>query len=236
MFTPKFLLSGDFLRFEPLLLERFHTHIRYAAKDLILDLFNDRSKYCYYILQGSAAYTLRHSNGDEKLSTFRGKGTIFPLYFSFESTNMDYFLEVTAVTDIELLQIPKVAFRALMEEYPAIPFAMIDAYARYTALLNYDIASQVFDSVKVKICSFLWTTAFSDQHSAGLPITLTHEEIGRAVGVTRANVSRILSELRSEKIISTTRHSIRILDKDRLFQSCSCILSVPASLTSDGHD
>lgn len=223
MRAPEFVLEHDFLEFEPMLLECFPNRKYFRPKELILNLFSERSRYYYYVISGMAAYTLRHIDGRNKLSTYRGEGTIFPLYFSFRRTNMDSFLEVTAVTDTELLVIPRDDIENLIQKNKGFATAMIDAYAKYTTLLNYEVAMQVFESVRVRICSFIYISCFRNGNSSPV-LHITHEDLALAAGVTRANASRVIGDLRSEGIISTERNSICVLDQERLLQASSAIL------------
>jgi len=225
MLSPNYLLAGDFLKFESIFLERFPERKTFAANEIIIDLPDDRSKVCYYVLHGTAVYTLLHENGGAKLSTMRGVGTIFPLYYTYQATTMERNLEVTALTTMETIVIPKEELHKLMLEIPEIAIAMIDTYGKYATILLYDNASQFFDSVKTKVSSFIYLQCYGN--NANLPsFNMTHEQISKATGVSRANVSRTISELRRDGIISTEHNCIYVQDKDALMEYCSYMASL----------
>ena len=50
-------------------------------------------------------------------------------------------------------------------------------------------------------------------------ITLTHEQIARYIGSAREAVSRMLKYFANEGIVSLSRNSIQVLDKQRLRKS-----------------
>lgn len=227
MLSPNYLLAGDFLEFESIFLERFPQRKSFAANEIIIDLPDDRSKVCYYVLRGTAVYTLLHENGGAKLSTMRGVGTIFPLYYTYQSTTMERNLEVTALTAVETIVIPKEELRKLLLEIPEIAIAIIDAYGKYATILLYDNASQFFDSVKIKVCSFIYLQCYGN--NANVPsFNMTHEQISKMTGVSRANVSRTISELRRDGVITTGHDRISVRDKDALMEYCSYMASLGA--------
>lgn len=109
MLTPSYLLSGDFFKYEELFKETFPQLIKFKKGEIIFRLSDDRSQHCYYVLDGVAIFTLEHESGREKGSTFRGKGSVFPLYYTFNKTALEGCLEVRAFTDMTVLKISKKA-------------------------------------------------------------------------------------------------------------------------------
>lgn len=182
---------------------------------------DDRSRTCYYVLEGIASWVLRHENGGSKILSLRGPGTIVPLYYTYSSTAMEGTQEGIALSDMKLLCIPRQALRDLMLEVPHIAIAMCDAYVKYTTLLQYDVSSQVFDPANVRICSYLYIQYLS----MGSAVNMTHEEIGEATGVTRATTSKVLSALAKDGIISTGRNRLTIIAVERLLEHCSYMTS-----------
>ena len=217
MIMTSFLLSGEFSKFESLFLEKFHTIRHIKAGETIIAPNDDRSKNCYYVLEGIAAYIIIHEKGSVKTSSLRGPGTIFPLYYTHESTHMEKVLDVVARTDMTLIDIPKSELRQLIMEQPELSLALCDAWGKYATLLLYDVSSQLFDSASVRVCSFLYIQFLT----YGSHLQVSHEKIGEATNVTRATVTKILNNLAKAKIISTGRNKLSILDVEQLRQYCS---------------
>lgn len=165
-----------------------------------------------------------HESGRLKVSTFRGDGTIFPLYVNYSETIMEKVLEVQAFTDITVLEIPKYRIHNLMMENPDFAMAMNGAYSKYTTLLLYDLTSQLFDNALVKTCSFLHIYISYMQPAVPSVIELTQEEIGDIIGLTRPNVSRALNVLKKDGIIETDRGLIRVTDHERLKTYCAGLM------------
>ncbi|MCH1927131.1 helix-turn-helix domain-containing protein, partial [Shewanella sp. C31] len=63
---------------------------------------------------------------------------------------------------------------------------------------------------------FLADTPASYRDEKGLYVTLSHEEIADATASTRESVSKILSDLRQEGLISTAYRKVYLLDLQAL--------------------
>lgn len=226
MLSPNFILKDDFLSFEKDFLERFRSVRQVNAGEVILGCGEDRSQLCFYVLSGLFACVIRHESGGIKVSTLRGRGTIFPLYYRYPSTSMEQGLEVVALEQARLLQIPKDALLAYMMEKPECAVAMLDVYGKYTTFLLYDATSQLFDSIRSKVCSFLYLQTPPETPDAVL--TMSQDEIGAATGVSRANVSRIINELKREHVLSADRRKLVIHARDHLLRYCSYLAGLDA--------
>jgi CRP/FNR family transcriptional regulator len=151
----------------------------------------------------------------------RGQGTIFPLYYSFRSTSLDQVLQVIALTDSELIVIPKDELLDLMLEMPFIAIAMLDAYGKFASYLDYVLVSRLYDSVRIRVCGFLLLHSNGDS-----TIKLTHDQIAKAVGSSRAKVSEVISELKKESLIEARRGCIKVLDLEELSRRSSYIARI----------
>lgn len=69
---------------------------------------------------------------------------------------------------------------------------------------------------------FEQNTALSEQVVTwGMRIELTQDELAELLGLSRVQLTRGLSALRQQRIISTSRGAIRVLDLPRLLSLCS---------------
>jgi len=211
--TPTYLISGDFLEFEELFEKTFPHMIHFKKGDTIFRLTDDRSQYCYYILRGIATFTLHHESGREKGTTFRGKGSIFPLYYTFEKTTLESYLEVIAFTEMTVFKIDKPSLQKLMTDNPAIALRMCDAWGRYASSLLFITADQVFETAESRISNFLYICCNSPELCRNNIIHMTHAEIGMVTGLTREQISRTLGSLKKKGIVDMNRGRIQILSK-----------------------
>ncbi|WP_373880323.1 helix-turn-helix domain-containing protein [Martelella alba] len=89
--------------------------------------------------------------------------------------------------------------------------------------LIFDSINQSYNSAFVRVCNFLYL--YSEyMNNAGNPfcdINLTHEEISNVVAVSRVQVSYIISKLKKELVISSSRGRLRVENKALLGKYCS---------------
>lgn len=224
MVYPSYMLSNEFTSYEDLFLKRFH-HVETIHKDtIILSQEDDRSRECFYILEGTAIFTLQHENGKQRITTFRGKGTIFPLYYAYKSTSVERISEFKALTDMKMIRMDKSDLVNLMKEYPDLFVAMCNAWGDYALALYMYTIDEGFETAYTRVCNFLYFCLLTPELSDGRTIPITHEKIAKSCGLSRENVSRVISRLVSEKIAETIRGGIKILDEDRILKACSYVI------------
>lgn len=210
MIRPNIRLEKEFQQFETLFIDRFPIRRRVNKGQVIYGPMDDRSGKCFYILSGQVSCTFIDDAGNERISTIRGEGTIFPLYYTFNATTIERTLEFIADETTVLIEIPKNDLVTLMEEMPAVALAMMDAYGEYTTYLIYGTEMQ-HSPLQQKVCSFLAL------HGGDYGVVrATHEQIAKSVGSTRENVTRILSKLQKQGIVSLSRGAVIVENPDKL--------------------
>jgi CRP/FNR family transcriptional regulator len=127
--------------------------------------------------------------------------------------SIQFDITVTAETDTEVLVIPSEIYRAIMEVSAPL--------ANYT---NEVMASR-FSDVMWLIDQIMWKSfdrrlAYFLLNEANIQGTntlkITHETIGNHLGNPREVVTRMLNYFESEKLVSLSRGTIKIIDEDRL--------------------
>ena len=217
MCQPTYLLANEFKEFEKEFLETCLIRKR-IEKGTIIYHQDDRRNFSYYIISGVAAFFIGHESGKDKLTTFRGEGTIFPLYYVNSRYNMENHLIVKAITDMEVIMIPKNQLKNMMLLNPRMAVAMSETYCKYCSILLYDLEGQLFETYVSRTCNFLYIYS---KYMKNLHVRLNHEEIAQATGITRANVSRVISRLKKDEVIRNTREGFEIMDEDALLAMCS---------------
>lgn len=222
MLMPTYLLAGEFSDFEDIIREVPGDIIHFSKGEAIIPLGAVRP-YCYYVVEGLAVFSIVHESGRNKNCTFRGKGTIFPLYYSYDSTIMEQYLDVRAFTDVTLIRLTRTQIYSLMTKHAHFAIAMCDCYCKYATILQYDLETQLFDSALVKTSNFLYLYLKYMHPSIPGVIELSQEEIGNTIGLSRSNTSRALNTLKSEKIIENYRGMIKVISMEGIIQHCSDI-------------
>lgn len=220
LLLPSYLFSDEFRDFEEIILETSQDHVTYQKGEIISMPGDDRN-YCYYVIEGVAIFYLIHSSGRHKATSFRGEGTIFPLYYDYSQTLMEKYLEIQAFTDLKLIRLTRKQMYSLMFKYSAFAIAMSNCYCRYTTLLLYDLGIQMFSDVLIKTANFLYIYLIYMDKEKTREIRMSQEEIGATIGVTRSNVTRALSRLKQDGIIQISRGKIKVLSRRKLLKYCT---------------
>ena len=91
----------------------------------------------------------------------------------------------------------------------------------YVNSLLFSSIHQEYNPSLVKICNLLYLLTINQPTDAGMRIELTQDELAELLGLSRVQLTRGLSALRQQRIISTSRGAIRVLDLPRLLSLCS---------------
>lgn len=218
MLTPSILMGGEFSAFGDLMQARFHNKRTYKAGEVILEAHEGGTKTCYYLLSGLVITQMLHESGKYAELNVRGPGTIFPLYYTPETSAMGQVLEVSAQKDCTVLVIPRAEVRALMLEVPAFAIAMVDAYAKFASYLEFVIVGRLHDTLQTRVCDFLYL--HMDKRGV---VDSTQEQIANAVGASRSKVTEALSQLYDAGIIETRRGSVIVSNTAALHERCSYV-------------
>lgn len=215
---PGVLTGGEFRPYRELLEQRFPHYRRCRAGEVIFGQGERGRQVCYYLVSGHANSYLLHESGGAVELTARRPGSIFPLYYSFQTTSTEMVLQIVATTDCDLLVIPRAELRLLMIEKPDIAVTMLDAYGAFATYLDYTLASRLFDSLETRVCNFLYLHLSEDD-----VVNVTQDEIAHAVGASRVKVTVALGNLGEAGIVQTRRGSVKVIDMGRLRNRCSYI-------------
>ena len=102
--------------------------------------------------------------------------------------------------------------------YAAINFnsKIINSLLTKNVLGNHETSEQ-------NVCSFLYSYAKYNPNDNHI-VNFTQEEIASITGLSRMQITRILSKLRQNGVIETVRGKVIILDMDLLEQNCAGII------------
>ena len=99
--------------------------------------------------------------------------------------------------------------------------AVLEWYAMYVNLLLYDTAHQEYNSSFLKLCNLLYLLADSPVGGRQGVLNLTQDDLADLLGISRANLTRGLAQLRRQGILRTRRGLVELLDLPALAQCCS---------------
>lgn len=181
-------------------------------------------KKSYLFREGDAPVSLfMVKSGEIKVSRLHqdGKELITGTYhendfFGFEAIleNQPYYDSSIAMTDSEIVVIPKEDFLALLFGNGDVATAFISILSKKVLEKEKDLLALAYSSIRQRTASFLLKV--NERKDATGAITLSREDLAKMVGTASESVIRVLAELKEEKIIKVDGSKIRIEAPDRL--------------------
>ena len=219
MLTPRCFFSEDFRSFQDYFFSQPHRRRTFARGDY---LWRPERPFesVHYILSGVSQNYVEHENGRRKIISFHGPGTLFPGYHR-QDYKIERSLITRALSPMEVLEFSKEEFRLMFAHNGDLSAAVVEWYAMYVNLLLYDTAHQEYNSSFLKLCNLLYLLADSPVGGRQGVLNLTQDDLADLLGVTRANLTRGLAQLRRQGILRTRRGLVELLDLPALAQCCS---------------
>ena len=127
-----------------------------------------------------------------------------------------------ALTDSQLCVFPKTKILKLFQNHPELAIRMTWLVARDTAMAHERLMSVGRRTAKERVSEFLlelyYRLRIRSQESVGakIPLPLTQEHIGDALGLTGVHVNRTVRRLREAGLLTIEKKCLKILDPDGL--------------------
>lgn len=219
MLTPRCFFSEDFRSFQDYFFSQPHRRRTFARGDY---LWRPERPFesVHYILSGVSQNYVEHENGRRKIISFHGPGTLFPGYHR-QDYKIERSLITRALSPMEVLEFSKEEFRLMFAHNGDLSAAVVEWYAMYVNLLLYDTAHQEYNSSFLKLCNLLYLLADSPVGGRQGVLYLTQDDLADLLGISRANLTRGLAQLRRQGILRTRRGLVELLDLPALAQCCS---------------
>ena len=219
MLMPRYFFSDDFQQFYEYFLSQPHSQKTFHKGDYLWKPGQPYEKI-HYIISGAAIHFADHESGRRRIISFHGAGTVFPGYHQY-----DYKIELSLVTialsDMKVLEFTKEQFQNMFETNTALSEQVVNWNSMYINRFLFEIVHQEYNPSFVKICNLLYLLTVNQPSCSGLVIDMTQEELSEILGLSRIQVTRGLSELRNQNIISTTRGKVHVVDLPALASLCS---------------
>ncbi|MFZ4581123.1 MAG: Crp/Fnr family transcriptional regulator [Paludibacter sp.] len=184
----------------------------YRKKDIVFHQ-GDPCVALYIVMTGSVKTEMITESGNlMPIETIHAPRPLAPA-FLFSDRNQ-FPVEVTAITAVELLRIPKTEVMRLMTLKPDFMQQFMTHNANRTQFLTQRMQLLSIKTIKGKIAHLLLEKHQSD----GLTLTLSKNqtELAEYLGVARPSLSRSLSEMMEENIISCDKNTYKILNLNLL--------------------
>lgn len=176
-------------------------------------------KELYIIIDGWVSICRSMKNGRQLILNFKMPGA----FLGFQS-DLQSPLDNTArcVTNAKVCVIPRTAFVSLIENNPALAISLNNSKAEDEKVILDNLINIAMRPARARVAHLLL-----DLHSrvvqerpglvyADIHLPLTRQNIADALGLTSVHVSRAISALQREKLLSFNRSRLQIHDFDEL--------------------
>ena len=180
---------------------------------------NNAGDVCIYIERGWCQYAVIHDSGRENNLFLFGPNTLFPTYTSPKRYHIG---EIgTAITDVEGLVLSQKKLNALMNADSLLMKSVMDNYLEMFNYLIFDSINSSYNNAYIRVCNFLELFSNYLRETDGQMIRMSQEDLAKVVGVSRVQVSHIITELKRQGIIETGRNQITVQDEGKLREYCT---------------
>ena len=226
MILPRFHFVNDFTPFPELILAHGGVRENVPKGATLYEAHAQERTHSYYVESGVTKLTMINEEGTENILFFMGKGSIYPINRFSDTFSMEYFMHLTAVTDLTVIRFPSSQLVDMAQADRAFTEAIIDHYCRYCNLLLAKNLLNTYNDSEQLVCSFLYLYVY-DRPALQNMVDMTQEEIGKITGLSRMQITRIVNHLRTDHIIETHRGRIQILRLSELKKRCAALINGP---------
>lgn len=186
---------------------------KFSKGDVILQA-GQPANTLYAIRSGYAKVDSLSNNGSEQLIWIAGRYDMIPTESLFRRRGELHFF-YSALTDIEVYEIPKTTFLAMCDDNPLLIREIAQSMSAHYDDLLIRLRSVEQSSIRDKLIHTLhyMATRFSSDtvvHFRELGLQLTHQDIGRMIGATRETTAIELKRLKDDGMITYSRSDFTV--------------------------
>lgn len=182
-------------------------------------LFLENAPYSgLYIVKCGRVKVFKEAQGKEQILAILGAGDALDPIPLFDGGNHSISAKTLEATMFYYIK-PDAA-RDLLDEYPALLFALVKAFGARMRRLETLASDLAFKDVTARVCKALLEQAEADGGRAKRGLrpghSLTRQEWASLVGTAREVAWRAIKKLEGEGLIAIQQHDIILMDVDRL--------------------
>ena len=182
--------------------------VRSFSKGEIIYRQGDFASTLCYLKKGRVSVFMTSIDGMEKTLNTASKGELLGEGAFFDKKPR--VSSARAVTNCEVVMIDEQTLTNLFAKHPKLAFELLEILSNRIRLLSSQLDSMTFLQADARIARLLLQSEKDGR------VSLTHEEIASAVGVSRVTVSKTLGKFSANGDISTAYRKIIIKNRDRL--------------------
>lgn len=174
----------------------------------------DPAERVYFLLKGAVKLSRVYEAGEEITVALLRENSVFGVLSLITGHRSDRFYHAVAFTPVELLSVPIEQVEKALKEDPDLSMLMLQGLSSRILQTEMMIETLAHRDMGSRLVSFLLILCrdFGVPSADGITIDLklSHQAIAEAIGSTRVTVTRLLGDLRQEKMISIHKKKITV--------------------------
>jgi CRP/FNR family transcriptional regulator, global nitrogen regulator len=174
----------------------------------------DPAERVYFLVKGAVKLSRVYEAGEEITVALLRENSVFGVLSLITGQRADRFYHAVAFTTVELLSIPIEQVEKALRDNPDLSMVMLQGLSSRILQTEMMIETLAHRDMGSRLVSFLLILCrdFGVPTVDGITIDLklSHQAIAEAIGSTRVTVTRLLGDLRQDKMISIHKKKITV--------------------------
>lgn len=174
----------------------------------------DPAERVYFLLRGAVKLSRVYEAGEEITVALLRENSVFGVLSLIIGQRADRFYHAVAFTPVELLSLPIEQVEKSLKENPELSMIMLQGLSSRILQTEMMIETLAHRDMGSRLVSFLLILCrdfgVPAQDGITIDLKLSHQAIAEAIGSTRVTVTRLLGDLRQDKMISIHKKKITV--------------------------
>ncbi|MEB3162360.1 MAG: global nitrogen regulator NtcA [Prochlorothrix sp.] len=174
----------------------------------------DPAERVYFLLKGAVKLSRVYEAGDEITVALLRENSVFGVLSLITGHRSDRFYHAVAFTPVELMSVPIEQMQKTLKDNPELAVVMLQGLSSRILQTEMMIETLAHRDMGSRLVSFLLILCrdFGVPSPEGITIDLklSHQAIAEAIGSTRVTVTRLLGDLREDRMISIQKKKITV--------------------------
>ena len=174
----------------------------------------DPAERVYVLIKGAVKLSRVYEAGDEITVALLRENSVFGVLSLITGHRSDRFYHAVAFTPVELISVPIEQVEKALKEDPELSLVMLRGLSSRILQTEMMIETLAHRDMGSRLVSFLLILCrdFGTPSNDGITIDLklSKKKIAEAIGSTRVTVTRLLGDLRDQKMISIHKKKITV--------------------------
>lgn len=174
----------------------------------------DPAERFYFLVKGAVKLSRVYEAGEEITVALLRENSVFGVLSLITGNRSDRFYHAVAFTPVELLSVPIEQVEKALKEDAELPMVLLRGLSSRILQTEMMIETLAHRDMGSRLVSFLLILCrdFGSPSNDGVTIDLklSHQAIAEAIGSTRVTVTRLLGDLRKQKMIAISKKRITV--------------------------